>query len=207
MLLTIDARRLKIARNSVFVCHLSPVWRLMAIKNYVSSDFLSTFLDSLNFFNCRLSWCGFKCRTVKFEYKFCKIHDNKMVAKIATACRFALVDTLIQLFITQFLQNYLNGLLSSNSFPKIDCWYCPMNDNQDGCKNVSCLSVCTCGHSNLAIYHQISSKFHIWTTFIKLLFMSDGFCLMNDNQDCRQNDFPFPLQGIMRGPFVGVRLF
>ena len=31
----------------------------------------------------------------KFEYKFCLIYDNKIVAKMAAACRFALLDTLI----------------------------------------------------------------------------------------------------------------
>ena len=35
----------KIARNSVFNCHLSPV----AMKNSVSNDFLSTFVDSWRF--------------------------------------------------------------------------------------------------------------------------------------------------------------
>ena len=76
-----------------------------------------------------------------------------------------------------------------------------LSDNQDG----NHLLVCTCGHSNLVIYHSISSKFHIWTSFIKLLFMSEyGFCLMNNNKDCRKMDIPFSLQGIMRFP-VGIR--
>ena len=79
--------------------------------------------------------------------------------------------------------------------------FCHMDDNQDGCKNGRCLSVCMCGHSNLVIYHPIPSKFHIMTTFIKLLFMSEyGFCLINDNQDGRQTDIPFSLQGIMWDP-------
>ena len=119
------------------------------------------------------------------NHKFCPMDDNKMAANMAAPCRFALVDTLIWLFITQFLSNYMHGLLSSN-FPKLNFGYCRMNDNQVGCTNGNCLSVCTCGHSNLVIYHQISSKFHIWTTFIKLLFISEyGFCPMKDNQDCR----------------------
>ena len=37
---TIDERRSKLVRNRVFDCHLSPVWRQMAIKSTVSSDFL-----------------------------------------------------------------------------------------------------------------------------------------------------------------------
>ena len=38
-LLTIDKCGSKITRNSVFYCHLSPVWRQMAIENSVSKDF------------------------------------------------------------------------------------------------------------------------------------------------------------------------
>ena len=37
-LLIIDECGSKIARNSVFDYHLSPIWRQMAIENYVSSD-------------------------------------------------------------------------------------------------------------------------------------------------------------------------
>ena len=56
-----------------------------------------------------------------------------------------------------------------------------LSDNQDDRQNRCSLSVCTCWHSNLVIYHPISSKFHIWTTFIKLLFMSEYvFCQIND---------------------------
>ena len=38
-LLTIDEHESEIARNSVFHCHLSPVWRQMAIENSVSKVF------------------------------------------------------------------------------------------------------------------------------------------------------------------------
>ena len=44
---TIDKRGSNINRNSVFNCHLSPVWRQMAIVNTVSIDFLSPFFDSM----------------------------------------------------------------------------------------------------------------------------------------------------------------
>ena len=136
------------------------------------------------------------------------MNDNNMVVKLAAACRFALVDTLLKVFITRFLQNYLYGVLSSNSFPKINSGYFPMNDNQDGCKNGRHLSVCSCGHSNLVIYHPISSKFHIWNTFIKILFMSEyWFCLTTINKDCRQNGYPLSTAGHYARPFVGVRLF
>ena len=44
------------------------------------------------------------------------------------------------------------------------------------------------GHSNLVIFNQFSSKFHIWFVSIKLCFKFQyGFCLTNDNQDGRQN--------------------
>ena len=48
---TIDERGSKIERNSVFDCHLSPVWRQMTIKNSVSYDF---YLDIMGVFDCRL---------------------------------------------------------------------------------------------------------------------------------------------------------
>ena len=50
-----DEHGLKIARNSVFDCHLSPFRWQMAIKNSVSNDFWSTFVDSINVLDCRLS--------------------------------------------------------------------------------------------------------------------------------------------------------
>ena len=45
----------EIATTSVFECHLSPVGRLMDIENFVSNFFLSTFVDSIDVFDCRLS--------------------------------------------------------------------------------------------------------------------------------------------------------
>ena len=42
------------------------------------------------------------------------------------------------------------------------------NDNQDGQQNGRRLSICFCGQSTLIIYYPITSKFHIWITFIKL---------------------------------------
>ena len=73
-----------------------------------------------------------------------------------------------------------------------------LSDNQDGRQNGHNLSVYTCGHSNLVIYHLISSKFYIRTTFIKLLFnfMSEYvFCQMNDYQDFRLNGYPLLADG------------
>ena len=52
---TIDERGSQIARNSVFDSHLSPVGRQTAIKNSVFNDLRSTFVDSINVFDCRLS--------------------------------------------------------------------------------------------------------------------------------------------------------
>ena len=53
-LLSIIERGSKIGRNSVFDCHLSPVGRQMAIEKFVSNDFLSMFVDSIDVFDCRL---------------------------------------------------------------------------------------------------------------------------------------------------------
>ena len=52
---TIEERRSKIDRNSVFDCHLSPHWRQMAIKNTIFISFFdprSSIVDSI--FDCRL---------------------------------------------------------------------------------------------------------------------------------------------------------
>ena len=54
MLSTIDGPGSKIHRNSVLDCHLSPVWRQMAIENSVSNNFLSTLLNGNGVFDCRL---------------------------------------------------------------------------------------------------------------------------------------------------------
>ena len=60
-------------------------------------------------------------------------------------------------------------------------------------------------------YHPVSSKFHIWTTFIKLLVMSKyGFCPMNYYQVCRQNRYPLFTAGhyvgaLCRSPTVLVK--
>ena len=43
-------------------------------------------ISCMNYFNQTLA---------KSEYKFGRINDNKMAAKMATSCRFALVYTLI----------------------------------------------------------------------------------------------------------------
>ena len=55
----------------------------------------------------------------KSEYKFGLMNYTKMAAKMATFCQFALVYTLIKLFIYRFLPNYIYGLLSSKSSPKL----------------------------------------------------------------------------------------
>ena len=57
MLLIIDECGSKIARNSVFF------GLEMAIENSVSNDFSSTFVDSINIFDCRLS----SVRTVRAD--------------------------------------------------------------------------------------------------------------------------------------------
>ena len=55
-LLTIDELRSKIARNSVFNCHLSPVWRQTGDNGkLLLINFLSTLVDSIKWNNCRLS--------------------------------------------------------------------------------------------------------------------------------------------------------
>ena len=67
-------------------------------------------------------------------------------------------------------------------------FFFPTNDNQDGRQNGRRLCEHCRGHSNSVISYRISSKFHTWIAFIKLWFRFEyGFCLINDNQDGRQN--------------------
>ena len=78
---TIDERGSIIARNSVFYCHLSPVGRQMTIENSVSNDNWSTFVDSINVFDCRLSGVSSalekNCIFVLKSILDCKINNKK----------------------------------------------------------------------------------------------------------------------------------
>ena len=73
----------------------------------------------------------------------------------------------------------------------------PMNDNQDGCQN-GCRqvwSLCTCGHSNLVIYHQIASKFHKWIASIKSSpKFEHGFCLITKMATKIATSYRFAMQ-------------
>ena len=55
----IDEHGSQIAGNCVFDCHLSPVGRQTAVEISVSSDPGSTFVDSINVFDCRYLKCLF----------------------------------------------------------------------------------------------------------------------------------------------------
>ena len=45
----------KLLETAFFDCHLLPISQQLAIENFVSNDFLSTFIDSINVFDCHLS--------------------------------------------------------------------------------------------------------------------------------------------------------
>ena len=93
---------------------------------------------------------------------------TKMADKMAAAYQFAFWT----IYLNHLLPDYLQILYMDYFYQILG-----LSDNQDGHQNGRHLSVYTCGHSNLVIYHPISSKFYIWATFIKLLFMSEyGFC-------------------------------
>ena len=108
-----------------------------------------------------------------------------MAAKMATTYRFVLVD--IRLVIYHLISSIFN--ISITLSPKFEYGLCLMNDNHNGCQNGHRLwSVSTCAHSNLDIYSQLSSKWHICITFIKLFpKIRCGYFPMNDNQDGRLN--------------------
>ena len=55
-----------------------------------------------------------------------------------------------------------------------------------------------CGYSNLVIFNQISSKFHIWIASINLSFRFEyRFCLTSNNQDGRQNGRHISLSAVV----------
>ena len=122
------------------------------------------------------AWFTFIKLSPKFEYKFCLMKDY-----MKTACTCGHSNLVIYNPMSSKLHIWTNFI---KLFPKINFGYCPMNYKQDGCTNGHRLSVCTCGHSNLVIYHPMSSKLHIWTNFIKLFpKINFGYCPMNDKQD------------------------
>ena len=76
----------------------------------------------------------------------------------------------------------------SNLVIKFECGVSPTNDNRYGRQNGRRLSVCSCGHSHLVIYHPISSKCNIQITLNKRWpELEYTFCPMNINKDGCQN--------------------
>ena len=150
---------------AVYQCLLS--WSLLVILNRISSQFHI--------------WIASTKLSFKFECRFVRRAINKMDDKMAAPiCLHLWTLYLSHLLPDCFQISYMDYFYQN--FTKVQIW--AVSDDQDGHQNSRHLSVCTCGHSNLDIYHQISSKYHMWTTFIKLLFMSEyGFSPMNDNQD------------------------
>ena len=116
---------------------------------------------------------------------FCLMKDNKMVAKMTTACRFALADTLIYLF-----------------FPKIDCGYFP-NDVQDSIKNghpcqFACVDTLTWSLFTQCLPNFINELRS--SNYCSCLNM--GFVRWTIIKIVAKRDILFPLQGIKRGPLL-----
>ena len=80
----------------------------------------------------------------------------KMADKMVSAYQFAFVDNLPLLpdCLQISYMDYFNQALA-----QVLIW--ALSDNQDSHQNGHHLSVYSCGHSNIVIYHIISSKFHI----------------------------------------------
>ena len=106
-----------------------------------------------------------------------------MAPEMAATYQAAINLILWTIYLNHLLPDYLQILYMDYFYQTLG-----LSDNQDGRRNDHNLSVYTCGHSNFVIYHPISYKFDIWTTFIKLLFMSKYvFCPM---KDFRQSGYP-----------------
>ena len=105
-------------------------------------------------------------------------NDNQMTDTMTATYQLAFGDTIyiIHLLLDCYQISYMDYFTQTLAIVPI--W--ALSDNQNGHQNV-------CQVSNLVICPPISFDFHIWTTFIKLLFMYEyRFCPMNSNQDCRQ---------------------
>ena len=71
-------------------------------------------------------------------------------------------------FLSDFFQILYIFIASIKLLFKFDYKFSPTNANQYGRQNGHHLSICFYGQSTLIIYYPITSKFHIWITFIKL---------------------------------------
>ena len=95
----------------------------------------------------------------RFEYGFCLTNDkqdgrqNDRHLSVCTCGHSTLV-----IYYPIASKFHKNGLLLSNSRSRqVRIW--ALSKNQDGRKNGHHVLICTCGHSNLVIYHPISSEF------------------------------------------------
>ena len=81
-----------------------------------------------------------------------------MADKMAAAYQFALWTIYLNHLLPDYLQ--IHSKLSVCPLTKMAAQN-NQDGRQNGRQNGRHLSVYTCGHSNLVIYHPISSKFHI----------------------------------------------
>ena len=108
---------------------------------------------------------------------FSPTNDNQDGRQMAAAYQFAFVDNLPLLpdclqisFLDYFHQTLAQVLI----------W--TLYDNQYARQNGHHLSVYMCGHSNIVIYHPISSKFHIG-------LLSSNYCSCLNMCFCPMNDY------------------
>ena len=125
---------------------------------------------------------------------------TKVADKMAAGYQFVSAhccghSNLVILF--RVLPIFIYGLLVSNSGSSLNMSFvrptiAKMSDKMAAAYQFA--SICCCGHSNLAIFIQISSNFHIWIATIKLWFkLKYEFCPTNDSQDGRQNGCRLPI--------------
>ena len=104
-----------------------------------------------------------------FGYGFCLMNDNQYGQKMAAYSPFALVGTLTYSFITPLHPNFMHDFFINFS-PKFKYKFCQIYDNKmaakiatvckNGQQNGRLWFICSCGDSNLVIYHLFSSNFH-----------------------------------------------
>ena len=83
-------------------------------------------------------------------------------------CFFMTNDNHNLVIFYQISSKFHVSIVSIKLVLKFEYKFSPTNDNKDGLQNGRRLSICFCGQSTLIIYYRVTSKLHIWITFIKV---------------------------------------
>ena len=124
----------------------------------------------------------------------CSIYPGLLIIPFNLICHMTMFRKLnFWSLLIRFLPNFIYGLLPSNPGSSSNMSFVGQTITEMADKMAAAYqfaSVCCCGHSNLAIFNRISSKFHVWFDSIKPWFIFEyEFCLTNNNQNGHDYQF------------------